>query len=245
MIRPFEVIFSEQQIAHAVRIQRIGDLQIAIDNLHIPYPSPTLVLVGGAGGISLDKQTQIRHLFTDVLAPMAEALGITIIDGGTDAGIMRLIGQARHQIAGKFPLIGVAARGTISLPHAFRLDPQSIPLEPYHTHFLLVVGTRFGKETPWIARAASMLAGGKPSATLVINGGEVTWKDAEASIKAKRKVIVAAGSGRTADQIAAARQGTATADKRARKLAASGLLQIAHLSASSGELNNALEQIFN
>ncbi len=245
MSRPFAVIFSNQQVAYAVRVQRIHDLRTALESLHIPYPKPTLVLVGGASGISLENLKQIRHLFTEVLAPLAESLGLAIIDGGTDVGIMRLIGQARHQIAGTFPLIGVAARGTISLPHIAPFNSQSAPLEPYHSHFLLVLGARWGKESPWIARTASMLAEGKPSATLLINGGEITWKDAEASIKAKRTVIVAAGSGRTADQIAAAQQGIATTDKRARKLSASGLLQIVHLSASSGELNNVLKQIFN
>ncbi|UXE59643.1 MAG: hypothetical protein KA717_28380 [Woronichinia naegeliana WA131] len=34
-------------------------------------------------------------MFSKVLAPLAQELGVIVADGGTDAGVMRLMGQRR------------------------------------------------------------------------------------------------------------------------------------------------------
>ncbi len=76
--------------------------------------------------------------------------------GGTDAGIMRFMGQARTEIGGTFPWIGVAAIDTVILPD---LPPppssDAEPWESHHTHFVLVPGSNWGDESPWLARTAS------------------------------------------------------------------------------------------
>jgi len=166
-----------------------------------------LVLVGGAAGLAPDDA--LPHVFRDVVARVASSLEALVVDGATDAGVMRLIGRARAETAPSFPLVGV-------VPAALARD-----LEPNHSHVVLVPGSDWGDETPWLAGVATALAGPYASATLVVNGGEITWADAEASVATGRPVVVLAGSGRTADAIAA---GT---DDRAVRLAASGLLHVA------------------
>jgi hypothetical protein len=244
MRKPTKFTFPNKQFAYAVRVRRIRDLHDALDSLNIQYPRPTLVLVGGANGMSIEELARIRHLFTEVLAPLAESLGLAIVDGGTDAGIMQLMGQVRHKIGGTFPLIGVAALGTITLPHIPHFHTQQPQLEPYHSHFVLVLGSKWGNESPWIARTATILAEGVPSATLLINGGEITWKDAAESIKANRPVVVVAGSGRTADKIANALRGIPVNDRRADKLIASGLLHEVNLLNDFYELNEVIKKLF-
>jgi len=58
-----------------------------------------------------------------------------------------------------------------------------------------------------MADLANLLADGKPSVTVLINGGKVTWLDAWESVKAGRPVLVIAGTGRTADELAGAIRG--------------------------------------
>ena len=78
--------------------------------------------------------------------------------------------------------------------------------EPHHTHLVLVPGTSWGDESPWLTHVADALADGRGSVTVVINGGDITYADAAASIDRGRPVVVLAGTGRTADAIAGARR---------------------------------------
>jgi hypothetical protein len=108
-------------------------------------------------------------------------------------------------------------------------------LEQRHTGFVLVPGDKWGEESPWLADVATRLADGKPSLTLVIEGGSITYDDVENSLARRRPVLVLAGSGRTADAIA----GTATDqryadDTRARRIVDSRLIRVARLGDAAG-----------
>jgi hypothetical protein len=106
-------------------------------------------------------------------------------------------------------------------------------LEPHHSHVVLVPGTAWGDEAPWLAAVADALADGRPSLTVVVNGGEITYADAAASIVRGRPVVVLAGTGRTADAIADARAGRA-ADPRAEEIAASPLTRVVAVDDAAG-----------
>jgi hypothetical protein len=224
MEKAFKVTFSNGLTACAAKVHRLVELSAALRELGLHRSKPALVLVGGAGGLTNTELDRLRPLFAEVLAPLAEALGVAVVDGGTDAGVMCLMGRARAGIDARFPLIGVAAIGTIALPDVPFSPPDGTPLEPHHTHFVLVPGSEWGDESPWLARAASALANGAPSVTVLVNGGDIAWEDVSHSVEAGRPVIAIAGSGRTADRIAGALHGE-IADERAKVLSASGLLQ--------------------
>jgi hypothetical protein len=72
---------------------------------------------------------------------------------------------------------------------------------------VLVPGSEWGDETGWLAAIAGAFAGSAPSLTVVVNGGDVARRDAEASVAARRPVLALAGSGRTADALATAASG--------------------------------------
>ncbi|HET9321912.1 MAG TPA: hypothetical protein VFO27_19115, partial [Bryobacteraceae bacterium] len=97
-------------------------------------------------------------------------------------------------------------------------------LDAHHTHFVLVPGAEWGAESPWIAQVGTELAGGLPSVTVLVNGGEIAYADADCSLRTGRPVLTVVGSGRTAEDLASAVRG-APADKRAVRLAASGLVR--------------------
>jgi SLOG in TRPM, prokaryote len=183
--------------ARVIRLTEPGEVPGRLTELDLHAPRPVVVLVGGADGLDDDQLARLRPLFEEGLAPLADALGACVIDGGTDTGVMGLIGQARAKLGAGFPLIGVSATGTVA-------EADSPSLEPNHSHVVLVPGSKWGEESPWLAEIASQVAGDSPSVTVVVNGGEVTFQDAARSVEAGRPVLVVGGSGRTADTMAAA-----------------------------------------
>jgi TRPM family ion channel len=237
MSEPFPIGFQGGQTATAVRVDQPSDLSAALAALGLDAPRLVVVLVGGAGLMPAGDLERLRPLFERGLVPVAERLGVVVIDGGTDAGVMYLIGRARTRAEARFPLVGVPAVGTVRFPgkhpRAQRRWPLGKhlgargrwPLDAHHPHFVLVPGAEFGDEAPWIARAATELAGGRPSVTVLVNGGEISYTDVACSLHAGRSVLAVAGSGRTADELASAARG-GPADERAVRLAASGLVEV-------------------
>jgi SLOG in TRPM, prokaryote len=203
--------------APVARVAEPGDVPATLKALGIVTGRPVLVVVGGADGMSPEHMAALAG----AVGPVIQALGdwgAAVVDGGTDAGVMRVIGQAYNTAGASFPLVGVAAEGTVIVPGA-RPAPDADPLDPHHTQVVLVPGDTWGDESPWLSRVAAAIAGGRPSATLVVNGGEIAYADIEHSLEARRPVIVLAGTGRTADAIAAAAHGR-DADPRAARIAA-------------------------
>ena len=222
------IAFHNGLTAQVVWVEHAEELTPALGELGLEFPRPTLVLVGGAGALPDRNRVQLRPLFVGVLAPLVEALGGCVVDGGTDAGVMRLMGEAHGEISARFPLIGVASAGTVVLPNTRPPRSDAAPLEPHHGHFVLTPGEDWGDEAPWLTRVASVLAEGVPSVTLLVNGGRVAAEDVLLSLRDRRPVIVVAGSGRLADAVAGALRAS-TSESPARELAATGLLQLADL----------------
>ena len=177
-------------------------LPAQVSTLGLPLHRPVLVLVGGAG--NLEDEGALEGLFT-ALAQVAENVGAIVVDGGTDAGVMRLMGRARAATRGAFPLVGVAPRGRVRLPHEpAAADDHRVLVEPHHTHLILVPGDAWGDESPYLAQVATLLAGDAPSVTVLVNGGEVARQDVAHSLAEGRPVVVIAGTGRLADEMATA-----------------------------------------
>jgi hypothetical protein len=125
-------------------------------------------------------------------------------------------------------LVGVTPTGKVALPNKLQTDADLTPLEPNHTHFVLIPGSNWGDESPWISNVATVLAGNTPSVTVLLNGGEITFQDAFCSVNTGRLVVVIGGSGRTADILASALAGNPT-DDRAQELVKSGKFQCINL----------------
>lgn len=157
----------------------------------LPLDRPVLVLVGGAGGMAPADLTALELVLRDMV-PVLDERDAVVVDGGTDNGVMRAVGRARAAADGRFPLVGVAAEVAVDVA-AF---------EPNHTHLVLVPGATWGDESPWLADVAGVVAGTRPSLTVLANGGPITFTDAEHSLTRNRPLLVLRGTGRTADAIA-------------------------------------------
>lgn len=225
-----------------VQVTATSELESALNALGVSGPRPVLVSVGGAGGMTPAHLALVGGLVRDHVLPVVERYGAAVVDGGTDSGVMRAFGEARAAKGGGFPLIGVAAAGTVALPGG-PASGATAALDRRHTGVLLVPGNSWGAESPWLAEVATRLAGGMPSVTLVIDGGTITYDDVVNSLACRRPVLVIAGSGRTADAIAGmtARVGDAL-DSRARRIAGSALVSVIELSDAAG-IATALDRL--
>lgn len=223
MPKVFRIEFRNGHTARAVTVAQTRDLAAALDALGLAHPVPVLVLVGGAGSLAEADLARLRPLFVDVLAPVAESIGASVVDGGTSAGVMRLIGEAREKAGRTFPLVGVAAEGTIMLPGATTAAADAAALDQAHSHFVLVPGAKWGDEVAWISKVATELAGAMPSLTVLVSGGSISYDDVDESIQAGRPVLAIAGSGGTADVLASA-LAQSQPSSRARGAVESGLL---------------------
>lgn len=204
-----------------VRPDRLEGLPAALEELGLESPLKTLVVVGGAERMSASEMTRARPVI-EALGELAERVGAVVVDGGTDVGVMRLLGQERAR-GRSFPLIGVVVAALADESEAVPSEEKA-KLEPNHTHVVLVPGEKWGDEVAWIARVADVLAGAAPSATVIVNGGDIAYADAAASIASDRPVLAIDGTGRTANAIAAACRGEQS-DEQATSLAASALVQ--------------------
>jgi hypothetical protein len=198
-------------------INEADECQPTFKSWGLAMPKPTIVVVGGAGGMSEEQIDRTTKFFLNWIVPFADQHGIAIIDGGTDSGVMRATGLARKAINATLPLIGVVVRSIAEK------EPQLLELN--HSHFLLTPGNSWGDEAIWISKAATALSSGAPSATILVNGGMIAWDDARYSVESKRRVFVAENTGRTADVIASTSSGKAF-DEKATKLIRSGLISI-------------------
>jgi hypothetical protein len=88
-------------------------------------------------------------------------------------------------------------------------EEERVPLEPHHSHFLLVEGDEWGIETDAMLALCEALSAGVPSLVVLAGGGAGARREVLAQLHAGREVVVIAGTGRFADTLAGASAGTA------------------------------------
>ena len=177
----------------AARIGGRDDLTEAAAGLGLPR-SPVLVLVGGAADMSPADAGFVREALSAAIVPVVERVGATVVDGATRFGVMQLVGEVRAERSALFPLVGVVVAELVA----------ETELDEHHTHFVLAPGEEWGDESELLSAFATTVARGTPAVTVLANGGAVAWKDAASSVAERRRVVVLAGSGRSADELAAA-----------------------------------------
>ena len=206
---------NSKPVAH---LDALDELKSAWQKLGIHQPHPVIVVIGGAGGMSDDDLKRIRDFFKDQLFPFAEKMNAVIVDGGTDSGVMSAVGLARKALSSEVPAVGIYARN---------IKGVSEMLEPNHSHFISCPGSDWGDESEYIAAAADVLSGDLHTVAVLINGGQITWNDARFNIQYGSPVVVAEGSGRTADAIAVTSSGR-DFDSKAMSLIRTGKVHVAN-----------------
>ncbi|MCU0475824.1 MAG: hypothetical protein MUC99_06900 [Anaerolineae bacterium] len=202
--RRFPIIFPNGTKAGAVYAP-VGMLpEVVRDQLELGASGPALFIVGGAGGMSPDDIQRTQRII-DAIAEFAHQNNLLIIDGGTESGIMQMVGDARKRGRYKFPLIGVSPMGLVKFPGRDNLKAEA-ELEDSHTHFVLVEGESWGIESAMIQDLARCVSGygTYPMLGMLINGGNVALNELRMAVERRIPMILLEGSGRAADQVVTA-----------------------------------------
>lgn len=211
----FTIDFGEGKFSPAIRIGPDDDPKLIIERFGLITPRPTIFITGGASQMSDEDIERTREIVYDGIAYFAETHNLTVIDGGTEAGVMQMIGEARKNRGYKFPLIGVCPESKISYP-GYQNPAQEAVLEDGHSHFVLIDAPEWGDESQMIVNLTRAIANGLPMIGILINGGKIAERDVYlATTQGDNRVpiLVLDGSGRTATNIANAfKTGQAASD---------------------------------
>lgn len=192
--------FDAQQVAEAICVAPDAPPAQVLAALHLPPTHGVIVIHGGAGGMEATLIDQVRRFLIASVAPFAEQHRILVLDGGTRAGVTQAMGEARANIGGTFPLVGVCPRRFAAFPGGPALNQDRYPLEPSHSHFVLVEGDQFGVESDLLV--GMLQATEQPGLALIINGGTVVAEEISAHAQIGNTLVTVRGSGRAADELA-------------------------------------------
>ena len=175
---------------------------------------------------------------------MATELDALIIDGGTQSGVMAIMGEAVSQSTGKCQLLGIAPRGKITHPEIGGTSAVSggASLEPNHSHFVLVESAEWGGETGRMFELAR--AFNAPIVAILVNGGAIAADEALQCVRNGWQLLVVEGSGRFADELSAAvRDGQSAKSVEATEIARSGRVALFHVDEPAVTLKHELRRL--
>ncbi|MFQ3646294.1 MAG: hypothetical protein SNJ54_15620 [Anaerolineae bacterium] len=245
--RAFTIRFDDQQSARAVLANSRSDLHKVLTALDIASPRPVLFISGGAALMEPDDLRATRAIIEDAIVAFAQQHNLIVIDGGTQAGVMQLMGEARQRQQATFPLIGVAPRPMIHYPNS-RHKGGEIALQPGHSHFVLMERGSWGHESQMIVGLTRAISGGvKPMLGVLINGGKIAEQDIYiATTRAENPVpvLVLDGSGRKADEVSTAFKTGETNSRIIRAIVAGGAIDLVSLRAGPAAMLAKLAQHF-
>lgn len=179
----------------------------ASDLLHtlgIQQPNAVIIIAGGASEMDEQVHPDLVRLCTHAIAQVSASAAALIIDGGTQAGVMEIMGQAVAAQERRSTLLGVAPAGSVTYPgkSTEMSGNEGVPLDPNHSHFVLVESDEWGGETETMYEVAQTLSARCPSVAVLINGGAIAKSEVLHNVRQRRPIIVIEGSGRLADEIA-------------------------------------------
>jgi hypothetical protein len=238
------ITFDNGNHAVVVTAGRDTDAQAILKALDIAQPHALIMVFGGAKGLDDSRKARLAELFTDAIAPAAVEVGALVIDGGTQSGVMAMMGEALARDGRGSQLLGIAPVGKVTYPG----DPSpanignGTPLEPNHSHFVLVEGDEWGSETDMMFKLAGAL--NVPVATMLINGGSIAGSEALQSVRNGWQLLVVEGSGRFADEISAAvRDGQFAKSAEASEIARSGRVGVFPVNGPAEKLRDELRRL--
>src|SRR5215471_10764564 len=112
------ITFDNGNRALVVTADRGTDAQTIVKALDLAQPHALILVFGGAKGLDDSRKARLAELFTDAIAPAAAELGALVIDGGTQSGVMAMMGEAFARNGRRSQLLGIAPAGKVTYPGA-------------------------------------------------------------------------------------------------------------------------------
>ena len=241
------IVFPNGNQAQAVFFSPMGDTQNLPALLHIPSFSSVIMIMGGAALMEDSGSAHPADLFTHGVALLAATHNALIIDGGTQAGVMELMGIGVAEQHRRSPLLGIAPAELVTYPG--QLDrigqKERVSLDTNHSHFVLVETDEWGGETAIMYELAHIFSQGRPSIAIVVNGGAIAIQETLYNVRQQRPIIVLQGSGRAADDIARLWQEkpSAITDPHLAEIIQHGQIHLFPVTGSASELMQLMRQL--
>src|SRR5262245_24787129 len=205
--------------------------------------SPVILVIGGAANLDAGVVAALLPLFERGLLRAASAVGATILDGGTDAGVMSAVGQAKGATGSAATLVGVAPATKVTYPNDDRQAKGTTSLEPNHDAVILARAADYGGETALLFEVLDVVMGSQPAVVVVAGGGDVTEKELTLAAKRRLPIVAISGSGGVADQLIAAAAADDTAEGPLAEIAATADISDIPLDADPSDLQRRLARI--
>jgi SLOG in TRPM, prokaryote len=246
--------FDEERSAHAIFVKASTSPRYILSELDLdPLPKGIITVSGGAKDFPPDIAERTMQLTESVIVPLAYEHDLLIVDGGTAAGVVKIIGEAferkrQRELQGAekgngsvplYPkrfLMGFVPAPKITYPGLARSRQTHAPLDSNHLSFVLVMDAKdWGGEVKTLFKFLDYLSVHKhiPIANLVVNGGRITIKEVYHAARQGREIIMLEGSARATEVMMAAREGASPHALRE-------LLQARGIVKDSGELRETL-----
>jgi len=199
-----QITFSNGNVAWAVIPPKNVGYPEILQALTIQEAKALIIVIGGAKNLDNSRKDTLYPLFSNGIASTASEIGALIIDGGTQAGVMELMGQGVAEQEHQSVLLGVAPEDKVTYQSqlADGTSDGKTHLDPNHSHFVLVKGGKWGDETATMFGLARELAQHAPVVTVLAGGRDIAKQEMLQSVRQGWPVIVITGSGELADDVA-------------------------------------------
>jgi hypothetical protein len=238
------ITFDNGNRAVVISTPRDTDARTILKALDLAPAHALIMVFGGAKELDDSRKARLAKLFSDAVAPAAAELGSLIIDGGTQSGVMAMIGEAVARDGRRCQLLGMAPAGKVTYAGgpAEADIANGAPLEPNHSHFVLVESNDWGGETGTMFELARAL--NVPVATMLINGGAIAGGEALQSVRNGWQLLVVESSGRFADELSAAvRDGQVAKSVEVSEIVRSGRVTLFHVDSPVEKLRDELRRM--
>lgn len=242
-----EIFFSNGNRALAVIPPRSSHTTSLVHALGIPQSGSLIMIAGGAAQMDERDNASLVRLFGDGIAHFAATQHALVIDGGTQSGVMELMGQGAAQQSQRPVLLGISPAENVTYPGkiSHRAEEQT-PLDPNHSHFVLVDSNEWGGETETMYELANIYSQSCPSVAILVNGGEIARNEVLYNVRQGRPIIVFEGSGRLADEIVEILHNASSLDTDLdlTEIMNQGKLNVFPITGSTEELEQLIQRMF-
>ncbi len=211
----------------------------------MPRSNGLVVVNGGTEDLPKAVSQHLLEALRDGLVRVAEEDRLTVLTGGTDAGIFQILGEAFEAYGGERRLIGVAPTKLVAWDDSVTdRDNGRVRLEPHHTHFVLIDTASWGGETELLLEIAREIGRHEPSVAVLASGGSIARREVLGHVAQGRSVVVLAGTGRLADDVAqACRAGGSDTDPEINEIVHRGRIRVVDVAPNGGQAERLASEI--
>ena len=198
--------FENGNSAKWIQVSPDADAAVILSKLNISKSQAVFVLCGSTIKLGTKVKNRLQELISRGVAKAAVDTEALIIDGGTRAGVIELMGKGVEDRGRKTILIGVSPIGKVKHPQLpdYEDSEDNVALDPNHSHFVLVENDQWGSETKTMFELARFSSEDENKIITILAGGNpegVALDEALATVRNNWPLLVIEGSGRLADEI--------------------------------------------